>query len=193
MKKEKYEFDDSKDSSVVKIMGQIRGFLVTLLVVIVVVFLVNTFVGRIVKVEGHSMDPTLNHGQTLILDSLTYKFSDPKRFDIVVFPHNNKFFIKRIIGLPNETVQIIDGKFYINGEKLEGDNFSSEPISKPMYGQAANKVVLGHDEYFCVGDNRNHSGDSRTKEVGNIHRYEFTGRAIYRIFPFKERGSLIAN
>lgn len=188
MKKKDNNIEEKGD--IVNIISQIRSFLISFLVVIVLVFLINSFVGRIVKVDGHSMDKTLNHGQTLILDSITYKFSDPKRFDIVVFPHDDKFFIKRIIALPNETVQIIDGYVYVNGQKLEGDKFSEEIIDRQMYGIAGEKIVLGSDEYFCLGDNRNHSKDSRSQDVGLIHKSEFTGRVIYRLLPFKTRGFL---
>ena len=101
-------------------------------------FIVN-FVGQRTQVDGHSMDPTLADGQNLILDKVSYRFRDPERYDIIVFPfeENGKkeHFIKRIIGLPGETVQIIDGYVYINGEKLESDIYGAEVMKNP--GRAA--------------------------------------------------------
>ena len=132
-------------------------------------FIVN-FVGQRTQVDGHSMDPTLADGQNLILDKVSYRFRDPERYDIIVFPfeENGKkeHFIKRIIGLPGETVQIIDGYVYINGEKLESDIYGAEVMKNP--GRAAEPITLGEDEYFVLGDNRNNSEDSRYADVGVV-------------------------
>ena len=154
-------------------------------------FIVN-FVGQRTQVDGHSMDPTLADGQTLILDKVSYRFRDPERYDIIVFPfeENGKkeHFIKRIIGLPGETVQIIDGYVYINGEKLESDIYGAEVMKNP--GRAAEPITLGDDEYFVLGDNRNNSRDGRYPEVGNIKRSDITGRAFLRIWPLNKFGLL---
>ena len=132
---------------------------------------------------------TLIDGDNLIVDKITYRFSDPKRFDVVVFPFKGnpqKQYIKRIIGLPGETVKIDEkGTIYINGEVLEED-YGKETILNP--GRAATEIVLGDEEYFVLGDNRNNSSDSRAIEVGNIKREEITGRAWVRIFPFDSMG-----
>ena len=101
-----------------------------LVIALVAALLIVKFVGQRTQVDGHSMDPTLADGQNLILDKISYRFHDPERYDIIVFPfeENGKkeHFIKRIIGLPGETVQIIDGYVYINGEKLESDIYGAE-------------------------------------------------------------------
>ena len=154
-------------------------------------FIVN-FVGQRIQVDGHSMDPTLADGQNLILDKVSYRFRDPERYDIIVFPfeENGKkeHFIKRIIGLPGETVQIIDGYVYINGEKLESDIYGAEVMKNP--GRAAEPITLGDNEYFVLGDNRNNSRDGRYPEVGNIKRSDITGRAFLRIWPLNKFGLL---
>ena len=117
-----------------------------------------------------------------------YRFRDPERYDIVVFPYRleeNTYYIKRIIGLPGETVQIVDGYVYINGVQLD-EHYGNEIMEKP--GIAAEPVTLGEDEYFVLGDNRNNSQDSRTASVGVIHRDEILGRAWVRIWPLSDFG-----
>ena len=120
-------------------------------------------------------------------------FHDPERFDIIVFPFQyqaNTYYIKRIIGLPGETVQIMeDGSIYINGEKLE-ESYGREVIQPETIGRAAEPIVLGEEEYFVMGDNRNNSSDSRTDIVGNIKREDIIGKAWLRIWPLSDFGVL---
>ena len=103
---------------------------------------------------------------------------------------DNTYYIKRIIGLPGETVQIMDdGSIYINGEKLE-ENYGMEVIKPETIGRAAEPIELGDDEYFVMGDNRNNSSDSRTDMVGNIKRENIIGKAWLRIWPVSDFGIL---
>ena len=148
------------------------------------------FVGQRTEVEGMSMSPTLKDKENLILDKISYHFRDPKRYEIVVFPSKykeNTYYIKRIIGLPGETVEIFNGEVYINGHRLEGDDLYGK-IEDP--GLAAEPFLLGEDEYFVLGDNRNDSIDSREPEVGAICREDILGRAVFRIWPLTEFGFL---
>ena len=162
-----------------------------LLIVLVVTFLVVTYVGQRTKVIGSSMSPTLTDGDNLIVDKISYRFHDPERFDIVVFPFRyaeKTYYIKRIIGLPGETVFIDEeGTIYIDGEVLD-EHFGKEVIQDP--GRAYETITLGEDEYFVLGDNRNNSSDSRDPSVGNIHRKDIIGRAWVRIWPFSKFGVL---
>ena len=154
--------------------------------VLVLTWVIITFVGQRTRVDGRSMMNTLHDGDNLIVEKLSYRFSDPKRFDIIVFPPTGKkeYYIKRIIGLPGETVQIDEnGNIYINGELLK-ENYGAETIQNP--GRAANPITLGDDEYFVMGDNRNNSKDSRSEEVGNVKRSQIIGRAWLRIWPFDQ-------
>ena len=159
-------------------------------VVLGVTFLIITFVGQRTHVSGESMENTLDNGDQLIVDKITYRFQDPERFDIIVFPFHykeNTYYIKRIIGLPGETVQIADGTIYINGQVLE-ESYGREVMQDP--GIAAEPITLGEDEYFVLGDNRNQSSDSRDPSVGLIHRDEIIGRAWLRIWPLNSFGIL---
>lgn len=175
-------------------LKEILKIVLYLLVLFTVTLLFIRFVMQRTDVIGRSMEPTLADGDSLLTDKLSYRFKDPERFDIVVFPFEpadgseEVLFIKRIIGLPGETVEIgIDGTIYINGEVLQ-ENYGKEVIESP--GRAAAPVTLGPDEYFVMGDNRNNSMDSRDVTVGNISADRLVGKAWVRIFPFSKFGIL---
>ena len=170
---------------------ELFGWLVYIAIIVGLTWLIITFVGQRTSVSGHSMETTLQDGDQLIVDKISYRFRDPKRYDIIVFPYQyeeNTYYIKRIIGLPGETVQIDEsGNIYINGELLE-ENYGAETIQNP--GRAAKPITLGDDEYFVMGDNRNNSKDSRSEEVGNVKRSQIIGRAWLRIWPLNKFGLL---
>ena len=176
-----------------KVLKEFLNTAIYLLCVLGAVWIVITFVGQRTEVERASMENTLHNGDNLIVDKLSYRFHDPERFDIIVFPfqfQDNTYYIKRIIGLPGETVQIMDdGSIYINGEKLE-ENYGMEVIKPETIGRAAEPIELGDDEYFVMGDNRNNSSDSRTDMVGNITRENIIGKAWLRIWPVSDFGVL---
>ena len=165
------------------------GFIIYIAVVFVITYLVITYVGQRTEVIGTSMEYTLSDGDNLIVDKISYRFHDPERFDIIVFPYQYKedtYYIKRIIGLPGETVQIDDnGTIYIDGKELK-ESYGREIIKNP--GTAAEPIKLGEGVYFVLGDNRNASSDSRDPSVGIIKRDEIVGRAWLRIYPFSKFG-----
>lgn len=170
------------------ILKELLGWIVYIAVIIGLTWLIITFVGQRTRVSGHSMEATLHDGDNLIVDKLSYRFRDPKRFEIIVFPYRHKentYYIKRIIGLPGETVQVKDGYVYIDGEKLD-ENYGLEVMEDA--GIAAEPIELGEDEYFVLGDNRNHSSDSRDPSVGILHRDELIGKAWIRIWPLDSIG-----
>ncbi len=173
------------------VVKEIFSTLVYILVVLAATYLIITFVGQRTQVKGSSMEPTLSDNDNLIVDKLSYRFKDPQRFDIIVFPfqyEENTFYIKRIIGLPGETVQIDErGTIFINGEELK-ENYGREVMVSP--GRASEPITLGADEYFVLGDNRNNSSDSRDPSVGNIHKDKIIGKAWVRIWPFSKFGVL---
>lgn len=161
-----------------------------LLVVVALTFLFVQFVGQRTHVNGDSMNVTLEDGDNLIVDKLSYRFSDPKRFDIIVFPYQYQektYYIKRIIGMPGETVQVIDGMVYIDGEMLD-ETYGMEIMQ--YAGVASEPITLGEEEYFVLGDNRNNSSDSRDPSVGNIQEDQIIGKAFLRIWPFNKIGIL---
>ena len=158
--------------------------------VVALTFLFIQFVGQRTHVNGDSMNVTLQDGDNLIVDKLSYRFKDPERFDIIVFPYQYQektYYIKRIIGMPGETLQIIDGMVYIDGEMLD-ESYGKKVMD--YAGIASEPVELGQDEYFVLGDNRNNSSDSRDPSVGIIHGDQIIGKAFIRIWPLNKFGIL---
>lgn len=174
-----------------KVLRKLIGLVLYLAVIFAVSWLLVHFVVQRTVVDGQSMENTLYNGDNLIVDKISYRFKDPKRFDIIVFPYQYKehtYYIKRVIGLPGETVSITDnGIIMIDGEQLS-ESYGKEVIRDP--GLAKNPIVLGKDEYFVLGDNRNNSSDSRDPSVGVIKRDDILGRALLRIYPFSRAGLL---
>ncbi len=162
-----------------------------ILTVLIITYLIIRYVGQRTEVIGSSMETTLTSGDNLIVEKITYRFEEPKRFDIVVFPFQyakKTYYIKRVIGLPGETVYIDDdGTIYINDEVLK-ENYGREVILNP--GLASQPITLADNEYFVMGDNRNDSSDSRDPSVGNIKRKDIIGRAWVRIWPFSKFGKI---
>ena len=159
-----------------------------LLAVLVFTLLLVKYVGQRTVVIGQSMEKTLYNGDNLIVDKISYRFRDPKRFEVVVFPYQYEektYYIKRVIGLPGEKVRIADGTIYINGEPLT-ENYGAEVMKKA--GIAETEIQLADDEYFVLGDNRNNSKDSRDRMVGPVKKSDLIGRAWLRIFPFDKIG-----
>ncbi|MGN0291869.1 MAG: signal peptidase I [Lachnospiraceae bacterium] len=168
---------------------EILSFVIYFAVVIVAMFLIIHYVGQRTEVSGSSMENTLSDGDNLIVDKISYRFHEPERFDIIIFPYQyeaDTYYIKRIIGMPGEKVRIDDaGNIYINGEILK-ESYGREIILDP--GIAKDEIILGEDEYFVLGDNRNNSSDSRDPSVGIIHKEDIIGRAWLRIYPFDDFG-----
>ena len=172
------------------ILRELGSWLLYLLFVVVFSFIIITYVGQRTRVDGQSMETTLQNNDNLIVDKISYRFREPKRFEIIVFPYQyreNTYYIKRIIGLPGETVQVIDGYVYIDGEQLD-EHYGNELMESP--GIAEDPITLGEDEYFVLGDNRNHSTDSRDATVGVLHRKDLLGRAWIRIWPLNKFGAI---
>ena len=136
-----------KKNRVGSVMRELLGWLFYILIIIGLTYLIITYVGQRTRVSGSSMETTLSDGDNLIVDKLSYRFQDPKRFDIVVFPYKyeeNTYYIKRIIGLPGDTVQVKDGYTYINGELLESDIYGAEVMIEA--GTASEPITLGEEE-----------------------------------------------
>lgn len=130
------------------------------------------------------MMPTIESGEKHLVNRLIYRIKGPGRYDIIVFrlddDSSNSYYVKRVIGLPGETVQIRDGKIYVDGK--EARTYSDETILSS--GVASEKITLGSDEYFVLGDNYNNSEDSRSASVGNIKRSNIIGKVGIKYWPW---------
>jgi signal peptidase I len=167
-----------------------REILTFVVLAVIIVVPIRLFVAQPFVVEGESMYPTFDSGDYLIVDQLTYRFQDPKRGDVVVFryPNDEKvFYIKRIIGLPGETVHVEEGKTSVtkaDGTVIELDE--SYVVSEDATYSLDR--ALGQDQFFVMGDNRPKSSDSRT--WGALPRHDLMGRAYLRLLPAGEIGVL---
>lgn len=183
-----FDFDferESRKPAVIKILIEIFIWAAQIAAVIFLAYFIIYYCVEKTTVIGSSMENTLSANDQIIINKFIYRISDPKRFDVIVFKQSGKehsfYNIKRIIGLPGETIQIRDGAVYINGEELEEIIEVEEMIN---YGLAAEEIVLEENEYFVLGDNRNNSEDSRFASIGNITREEIIGKAFLRLSPF---------
>lgn len=153
------------------------------LISLIIVAPIRLFIASPFIVSGASMEPTFNTGHYLIIDQITYRFETPARGDVIVFRYPNdpsKFFIKRIIGLPGETVNIKNGAVSIVNKEFPGGILLSEPyIAFPKYDTLS--ATVGDNEYFVMGDNRKDSSDSRV--WGMLPGEYITGRALVQLFP----------
>ena len=139
-------------------------------------------VGMRTSVIGFSMEPELYNGQEILINHFIYKLVSPKRGDVIVFlPNGNQnthYYVKRVVGLPGETVQIKEERLYVDGVLVEEDG-AFDKIADA--GIAENEITLGSDEYFVLGDNRNNSEDSRSGNIGPVKRDNITGKAWFHM------------
>lgn len=168
----------------------VREILVTIFycfAAVLLAFVLIFLVGMKISVIGVSMEPALYNGQEVFINRFIYKLLSPRRGDIIAFlPNGNKnshHYLKRVVGLPGERVQVIDGYVYIDGELLdEGDVY--DKILDP--GIAENEITLGIDEYFVLGDNRNNSEDSRSGNIGPVKKDTIAGKAWFHLSSERE-------
>lgn len=153
--------------------------LIPYLVVIIVVVLIKVYIFSPIRVQGNSMDDTLSNGDIMILDEISYRFKEIKRFDIVVIKTKNDFLIKRVVGLPGEKVKYKNNKLFINNKYVE-EEFNHSKTDD------FEEVILDKDEYFVLGDNRVVSMDSRY--FGAFTKKEIKGHTNLTLFPFKRIG-----
>ena len=166
-------------------------YVVLAVVAIAVALLIQQFLVKPYRIPSASMEDTLMIGDRVLVDRISWRFSDPERGDIVVFhpPFDGPVLIKRIIGLPGDTISLKDGAVYINGQPLDepyvrrvdGAAEPSEPFSNGLPWALQVPFKVPADSYFVMGDNRTDSGDSR--EFGPVKRSQFVGRAFARYWP----------
>lgn len=173
-----------------KVFGILKEGILYVLLILLCVFVVPQYVIQRTVVSGDSMEDTLHDGESLLVEKVSYRFSSPDRFDVVVFypdeEDHSEYYVKRVIGLPGETLQIAGDDIYINGELISEDYGKQAMVYS---GIAEEPVVLGEDEYFLMGDNRYVSFDSRYEEIGPVHEGMIVGKAIVRIWPLGKIGT----
>ena len=167
----------------------VEWVLASLAALILFVFMRN-FVFRIADVNGHSMEPTLSHGNFVLLSRVGYWFDDPQIGDIIAFPFRenpSEFYIKRIVGKPGDVIDFQNNRFVVNGQE---PYFGFNQVDIISRGDIYLPVVMGDGEHFVLGDNRNSSKDSRYQSVGFIYEGDMLGRVVIRFWPLNRFGSL---
>lgn len=165
---------------------KIKDIIIDIVIVAAIVIVFSIFIKPII-VDGESMEPTLKDRDYLFLSRQAYRVGEPKRGQIVVFPvGDDKLYIKRVVALPGETVSIHDGKVFVNG-KAQDQAFTKEGTT--LEGIAGkNTITVPQGQLFVMGDNRNHSEDSRF--IGCINIQDVTGVVVVRLWPLKDIGTL---
>ena len=168
-----------------KFSYQIKDWLLTILITIIVIFIIRTFIFSPVVVEGESMMPTLHDGDRLFINKIGKYVGELERFDVIVFKtKKDKYYIKRIIGLPGDELKFENQKLYINGKLIDEpyvipDSLQNDFTIKSLYGYE----VIPENHYFVLGDNRENSNDSRKRFIGLIHEKKILGSANQVVWP----------
>lgn len=162
----------------------------TIVVALAIFVIVYLFFFQPHQVKGNSMMPNFSNGEYLLTDKITYRFQEPKKGDVIIFtaPKNQEYeYIKRIIGLPAETIRIEGGEIFINGEKLKEEYLSQKTKTHSGHFLKEGQLfTIPEGQYFVIGDNRDHSSDSR--EWGTVPKENIIGRAWLRYWPFDKFG-----
>ena len=181
-------FYQKKKKLNIALIHEIISWIFWIVMSIILALLVVYCIGMKTSIIGSSMEPSLYNGQEIFLNRLVYKITSPKAGDVVVFlPNGNEkshYYVRRVVACPGDTVQIKDGKVYVNGEVYQ-EKIMVASIEDA--GVASEEIKLGDDEYFVLGDNRNNSEDSRLANIGNVKKSYIIGKAW---FYFKSIGNM---
>ncbi len=171
------------------LIKEIAIWIIEIAIVLAIAFVFVYYIGQRTSVIGNSMAPTYEDGDQILMNRFTYLVTDPKPNDIIAFlPNGNEkshYYVKRVIGVPGDKVQIVDGALFVNGELFE------EKIDAPSMsyaGLAESEIELGQNEYFVLGDNRNNSEDSRYANIGLIKKEHIVGKGWFQISPITDFG-----
>lgn len=185
----RYEHAQDEDTNEEKfdLKKEIFSWIQTLVISLIIVSFIITFVGRMNKVDGISMEPTLHNNDRIITTNIhgAFDYNDV----VVIRRKNDTSLVKRIIALPGDKIDIdfSSGSVYIN-DKLLDEPFINEPTNNPI--NFSGPVVVPEDHYFVMGDNRNHSDDSRDTKIGMIDKKNILGKVVFRVYPFNKIGKI---
>lgn len=180
---------EEKSKKPMDVKKEILSWILTLGGAVIIALLIRTLIFEPIRVDGASMSNTLLDSEILFVTKPEYLLGDPQRQDIIIcrYPNRTEYFVKRLIGLPGDTVEIDGNKVFVNGEQLDEPYLSDD---RTRYNHTMAPLTLGEDEYFVMGDNRDNSNDSRNNSgvnaVGPISRGMIVGHVRYVLFPFNQ-------
>lgn len=176
------DFNRRKKNVNIPLVKEIVTWMIEIAIILVIAFVFVYFIGMRTSVVGQSMTKTLENGDSILVNRFIYKVTNPKANDVIVFlPNGNEkshYYVKRVIGVPGDTVQMKDGTVYINGTEFEE---KVDVAAMEEAGLAGDAITLQENEYFVLGDNRNNSEDSRYANIGNIKKEYIIGKAWFVI------------
>jgi len=170
-----------------ELLRNILEWVFSIAIAVLIFLLIDNFVIKSARVYGGSMEPSYVHHDRVIVNRFIYNFVDPQLGDVIAFPYaadRSQQYIKRIVGLPGDVIDMRDGFVYRNGRRLD-DAFSDEPA---FHGNVGFPITVEYGRFFVLGDNRQISEDSRSSAVGNVPREDILGRVDFRWFPFNRFG-----
>lgn len=166
-------------------LNQFVSFIIEIIVVVLLALAIRSYVFTPVIVNGESMEPTLHDKEVMILNKAEYHFSEIDRFDIVVFPYRDEYLIKRVIGLPGESLEYKENELYINGESITEEFIDKDTVTTYDFDlNILDTEVIPNGYILVLGDNRENSSDSRVKDIGFINMDDIMGTANFVLFPF---------
>lgn len=175
-----------------KVIKDVFEMIVGGMIAVFLAFVLVFTIGMRTSVIGDSMEPVLSNGQEILMNRVIYRLSSPKRGDVIVFlPNGNQnshYYVKRVVGLPGEKIQIREGNVYIDGVRLDEEGTFDKMADA---GIAQNELELATDEFFVLGDNRNSSEDSRSGNIGPVNRDTIIGKAWFHMASEQENMGLI--
>lgn len=187
MKKDQDKITEEKTEKKESFLSELLDYLKMIIVVVITVLVVNQLILINARIPSESMANTILAGDQIFGNRLAYLTGDPERYDIVIFRYpddKSQYFIKRVIGLPGETVEIIDGKVYIDGSETPLDDSFLPEKPTGSYGP----YVVPEESYFMLGDNRNWSKDSRFWQNTFVEKEDILGKAVLRYWPLNKIG-----
>lgn len=186
-KKESIGTKRSKKKGKEKVLSALYELLIYVAIFVLCLVFVPKYICCKYTVEGISMERTLEEGQQLLGEKISYRITEPKRYDVVVVQpfedDEENYYVKRVIGLPGETIEIKDGILLIDGKELDESDYIKEDMWETTILEP---ITLGEDEFFVMGDNRNYSSDSRETEIGPIPKDRIIANLILRVWPLSE-------
>lgn len=185
------QFGRQRKKMNVPLIREIFIWALELLIVLGIAFVFVYYIGQSTRVIGGSMSPSLEDGDRVLVNRFVYLITSPKHNDVIAFlPNGNEkshYYVKRVVGVPGDTVQIVEGALYVNGELYEE---AANLPSMDYAGLAEDKLTLGKNEYFVLGDNRNNSEDSRYANIGLIKKEHIVGKGWFQVSPLSKFGFL---